>query len=302
MKDKQENYWHTSTASISVNHPFERRIGLWKAGFDADGELYCDQHYGDFPIDSAAPAFSRPDWMLLSYGKKVVSTGGTGAEAVTDENSHTWWTGNIGDSLTLDLGRTLDVRAVQINFADANMRVDMPDKGCLLSYWRRYIEADSGYTRWLLEGSADGVDFSVLCDKSLAMTDLPHDFLTWDLPRKLRFVRLTVKAVPYGNPCVSGLRVFGKAEGALPEPARNLILTRIGDLDLDVGWDGNAVGYAVLWGHAPDKLYHCVMAFGKTRQRIGALIHGQPLYVRVDAFNESGITEGTSVLSAYTNS
>ena len=34
------------------------------------------------------------------------------------------------------------------------------------------------------------------------------------------------------------------------------------------------------------------MVFGKTCQRIGALIKGEPVFVRVNAFNENGITEG----------
>lgn len=34
---------------ISVNHDFERRIGIWPAGFDKDGELFCNQRYGDWP-------------------------------------------------------------------------------------------------------------------------------------------------------------------------------------------------------------------------------------------------------------
>ena len=35
---------------ISVNHLFERRVGLWRAGFDTDGELFCNQRYGDWPM------------------------------------------------------------------------------------------------------------------------------------------------------------------------------------------------------------------------------------------------------------
>jgi hypothetical protein len=34
------------------------------------------------------------------------------------------------------------------------------------------------------------------------------------------------------------------------------------------------------------------MVFGKNSQRIGALVKNRPLYVRVDTFNENGITEG----------
>ena len=31
-------------------------------------------------------------------------------------------------------------------------------------------------------------------------------------------------------------------------------------------------------------------------QNIGALVEGETVYVRVDAFNENGITEGTEVI------
>ena len=53
-----------------------------------------------------------------------------------------------------------------------------------------------------------------------------------------------------------------------------------------------AVGYNILWGSSPEKLYHSYMIFGKEK-RIGALVKGRSYYVRVDAFNENGITEGT---------
>ena len=51
-------------------------------------------------------------------------------------------------------------------------------------------------------------------------------------------------------------------------------------------------GHNVLWGYAPEALYHSCMVFGKNSCRIGALVKDQPVYVRVDTFNEGGITEG----------
>ena len=39
MEDATGSLWHTATMRISVNHNFERRVGLWPAGFDEDGEL-----------------------------------------------------------------------------------------------------------------------------------------------------------------------------------------------------------------------------------------------------------------------
>lgn len=44
IADKYGNYWHASTMRISVNHDFERRVGLFPAGFDKDGVLFCNQN------------------------------------------------------------------------------------------------------------------------------------------------------------------------------------------------------------------------------------------------------------------
>ena len=63
---------------------------------------------------------------------------------------------------------------------------------------------------------------------------------------------------------------------------------------MEVRWHpDDAVGHNILWGSAPDKLYHSYMVLGRNQQRIGALMQGQPVWVRVDSFNESGITVGT---------
>lgn len=70
LEDKEGRFWHTSTMRISKNHVFERRLGLWKAGIDADGELFCDQRYGDWPVSVESKVWEKPEWMLLSYKKK----------------------------------------------------------------------------------------------------------------------------------------------------------------------------------------------------------------------------------------
>ena len=62
---------------------------------------------------------------------------------------------------------------------------------------------------------------------------------------------------------------------------------------MDVSWEeDSAVGHNILWGYAPEKLYHSYMVFGKNSQKIGAQIKGEEVYLRVDAFNEIGITKG----------
>ena len=110
---------------------------------------------------------------------------------------------------------------------------------------------------------------------------------------RVRYLKLTVLEVPFRQRiCVSGLRVFGRGEGALPR-APKAKAESLGDLDMLVSWDDTgAVGYNVLWGYAPDKLYHSYMIFGAREKKIGALMKGEPVWIRVDAFNEVGITEG----------
>ena len=69
MEDRYGNAWHVSTMRICVNHNFERRIGIWPAGWDEDGELFCNQRYGDWPYaveEGRTDPWKKPEWMLLS--------------------------------------------------------------------------------------------------------------------------------------------------------------------------------------------------------------------------------------------
>ena len=104
--------------------------------------------------------------------------------------------------------------------------------------------------------------------------------------------------------CVLG-SVFGLGGGILPAKPVGVTADLRTPLDLDVNWkDGAdisgleeekswdpAVGYVVNWGFAPDKLYHSYQVFDE-RVSIGGLVKDQALYLRVDSFNENGITEG----------
>lgn len=305
MEDRHGNHWHASTMRISVNHNFERRIGLWPAGSDQDGELYCNQRYGDWPLkieQTAMNPWSNPDWMLLSYGKPAESSScmeGKEASRVTDENVQTWWktaTNKPGEWVEVDLLHECEVFAVQINFADDALIVSPPEGADFFGDVpvRRYIDRHPNSTKWLLEGSVDGSEYFIIEDKSDVDTDLSHDLIVRENGIKARYIRCTVKELPYNQAaCISGLRVFGIGEGELPGKATGIQTNLVSELDLVVSWNqGDAVGYNLLWGFAPDKLYHSYMVLGRNEVMIGALIKGEPLYIRVDAFNEKGITEG----------
>ena len=331
MEDAQGDVWHISTMRICKNHNFERRIGLWPAGYDEDGELFCNQRYGDWPADVAElkkNPWADPKWMLLSYGAKATASsvaedkqfvdrqaaamGKTVTKIITyspfnavDENVQTWWKADAGEAkkapqyLMLDLGKTYEVHAVQINFADDNLKPELPEEFQLTDalLQQRWIDTVPQKTRWLLEGSVDGETYFVIEDKREAQTDLPHDLVVREQGIAVRFLRLTVTELPYGQvPCVSGLRVFGLGDGDKPQQIRNVHTEFTSPLDLRVCWEKaeETVGCVVNWGFAPDKLYHSYMVFSQEAP-IGGLVKNQEVYVRVDAFNACGITEGATI-------
>lgn len=307
MEDQSGMLWHTATMRISMNHVFERRVGIWPAGFDRDGNLFCNQRYGDWPMDVdflRADPWANPQWYLLSFGKKATATScdpAHPAELAVDENVQTWWraaNSAPGHALTLDLGTVMDVRTVHINFADdLNADTSCPVQFTTGPDMPRYIDLTAHYTRWLLEISPDGDHWTTMEDKRDADTDLSHDLVVVQGGIQARYVRLTITEVPFHHPaCISGLRVFGKGNARKPEQAQYTAV-RDGDRDfiVTVQPDANVTGYNILWGNDAQHLYHSYMVMGSAveAKRIGALVKDQGYAVRVDAFNENGITEGT---------
>lgn len=305
MQDEQGNWWHTATMRISVNHDFERRVGLWPAGFDKDGELYCNQRYGDWPMSLSGlrqDAWRDPAWMLLSVHKTASASSclpGHEPQKALEENVQTWWragTNSRDEWLTVDLGAVYDVHAVQVNFADDKLEIPCPGE-IRPGSQARYIEETDYATQWKLEGSLDGEDWFVIEDKAAAQTDLSHDLIVREAGFAARYLRLSDMAVPYGQkPCISGLRVFGLGDGEKPSvPHFEAVRTGELDMEVNIAEQPDTLGYNILFGGSPEKLYHNYMVFKSGVQRVGALIKGREYYVRVDAFNENGITEGVCV-------
>ena len=315
LQDKEGNLWHTSTMRISVNHQFERRVGIWPAGYDKDGELFCNQNYGDWPIAVNAGEnrpWQEPGWYLLSYAKPAAASSaadGKGAGQAVNEDATTWWKAadsKSGQWLEVDLEQEMDIRAIQINFADDKLVMEAPGEIKEGTSLPRYIEKHDLRTRWKLEGSADGTDYFMIEDKSTAETDLPHDFIVREKGIFARYVRLTVVEVPYGAvPCISGLRIFGKGNGRLPQEPEYTVKRSEDRLDLLVTVESrnDAIGYNILWGHSEDKLYHSYQIYRDIQdvkehrsaavfKRIGALVKTQDYFVRVDSYNENGIRKG----------
>ena len=83
-------------------------------------------------------------------------------------------------------------------------------------------------------------------------------------------------------------------EGEKPaQPEFNAERVNVLDMRVSICQTSNVLGYNILWGHVSDKLYHSWTVYAAGEQRVGALVEGRDYYVRVDAFNECGLTEGT---------
>jgi hypothetical protein len=286
------NLWHFGTVTISIRAGFERRIALFPAFFDGDGEMYAYTGFGDYPMivpdrKVASPEELFPAWMLLSYNKAVdVSStlDGFSAQNAVDENLRTWWsakTGNKGEYFSVDLGDISDIYAIQVNFADQDAE--------LLGR-----NADI-YYQYIIEQSVDGRKWETLVDKSLNTDDVPHDYIQLQKPVKSRYIRVVNIKSPSGKFSLSGLRVFGKGNKEAPKAVSEITVERMNDRrTVNLKWDEipEAVGYNVRFGVHKDKLYQNYLVYGKNSVTINALNVDKTYFFSIDAFNENGVTIG----------
>ena len=301
IADKYGNYWHASTMRISVNHDFERRVGLFPAGFDADGVLYCNQNFADYPHEIPAGKFDAaaqaPEWMLLSYRKPVTASstaeGSNPANAV-DEDCRRWWSAGSstpGEWLCVDLGKDCDVRAVQVNLADEALVVDFPADSYGDDRKTRHIEIRPQISRYTVETSLDGKSWTLREDVARECSNGYYEYADGI---RARYIRVTGGELPYGQTLrISGLRVFGNGEGDRPAQA-DAKAVRVDALDGKISWQHieNAQGCNVRYGIAPDKLYQSWLVYDADEVTLSTLMAGQEYYVCVDSFNENGITTG----------
>ena len=297
--DNQNNYWHVSTITIGTKNSFERRLGIWPAGFDRDGILYMNAAFGDYPHylpTEKTAAYNAPDgngcfigWMLLNYKKPVLvssSLGGHPANDAVDEDIKTYWsaaTGDKGEWVQTDLGALSTVNALQINYADQ----DAPFLG----------KQTDIYYQYKLYASSDGKKWTLLVDKSKNRTDVPHDYVELTSPIKTRYIKLENIHLPGGKFAVSGLRVFGKGAGEKPDTVRDLIVLRT-QKDKRSAWIkwnpvDNAYAYNIYFGTAPDKLYNSILVYDANEYWFKVMDKEKPYYFSMETLNENGVSGRT---------
>ena len=297
FQDNQGNYWHVSTMVVAVKNNFERRIGIWPAGFDKDDVMYTNTSFGDYPHfipsektvknNAAQVDGGFTGWMLLNYNKPVTvsSTLGTYyANNAVDENIKTYWsaaTADKGEWIQTDLGNVSTVNAVQINYADQDAEF-LGKQTTIFHQYKMYY-------------SVDGKIWNVLIDKSNNKTDIPHEYVELEKSVQARFIKLENIHMPTGKFAINGLRVFGNGNGLKPNAVKNFMVLRT-EKDKRSAWirwapSSDAYAYNIYYGTAPDKLYNCIMVYNANEYWFKAMDKNMPYYFNIEAINENGVSE-----------
>jgi len=295
FRDNYNNWWHVSTIMLSVKNNFERRNGIWPAGFDKDDVMWCNTAFGDYPHFLPEQLKNAPlkygdgfsGWMLLNYKKPVTvssTLGNYNANNANDENIKTYWsaaTANKGEWIQTDLGNVSTVNAVQINYADQDAE-----------FLGKQTDI---YHQYKLYYSVDGKKWTILVDKSVNKKDVPHEYVELLQPVQARYIKLENIHMPTGKFAISGLRVFGNGNGFKPVPLKTFMVLRT-EKDKRSGWIrwspvDNAYAYNIYYGTSPDKLYNCVMVHDVNEYWFKAMDSQKTYYFTIETVNENGVSE-----------
>lgn len=316
VKDNNGNLWHYSTMAISVNFKFERRLGMYPAGFEDNGQLYVNTAYGDYPhylpdaeVDNHKKRFTG--WMLLSYKKPVKtnsplvdkevnvvdeSEGGYMQEQIkdfhvnkiNDEEIRSYWVSESNNDsiyIEMDLLKPMAVRALQINFQDFNSTI--------------FGRPDGIKQQFVIESSLDGKAWKSIADYSKNERDMPHGYIELKNEVEARYIRYNHVYCTNQHLAISEFRVFGKGKEVTPQTPSNFQAIRQQDKrNANLTWDAvkDATGYVIYWGIEKDKLNLNVMMYDEPNYELRALTTDQSYYFQVESFNENGISKRSEVV------
>ena len=290
--DNYGNYWHIGTCMLSLKYKFERRIGLYPAGFDENGTMYVSTGMGDYPYLNPTRATDHSNgtfsgWMLLSYQKHVTVSSTDGdliAKNASDENMRSYWaakSGEPGEWLQMDLGAVKEVHALQVNYYEHKAF--------------QHNKAMDLYHQYRIYQSVDGKNWTLLVDKSDNDRDVPHDYVELLKPVNTRYLKIENIHMPTGSFALSDFRVFGLAKGPLPEEARNFKVARSAadPRNAQISWSSSAraYGYNIWYGVASGKLYNCITVNSETSYTFRGMDKGTSYYFSIEALGETGPSE-----------
>lgn len=297
FQDRFNNYWHTSTSIICVKNTWERRMGIWPAGFDKDDIMWCNTAFGDYPLYLPSAGITEatgPGWMLLNYKKPVTVSSTLAsfyANNAVDESIKTYWsaaTADKGEWVQTDLGNVSTVQAVQVNYADQD--------AAFLG------KQTNTYHQYKLYYSIDGEKWAILADKSNNRTDVPHDYIELPAAVQARYIKLENIHMPTGKFAISGLRVFGNGNGSKPAAVKNMYVLRTekDKRSAYIKWSpvDNAYAYNIYYGTAPGKLYSCIMVHDFNEYWFKAMDSQKTYYFTIEAVNENGVSAKMEIIKS----
>ena len=295
FQDKQGKLWTIAMVAFTQNGGNGNTLmSLFPTDVDKEGVMHGNVEYGDYPqylpgVKKDPITDNFTGWTLLSLNKKVQtsSTQPPGAQTgnywpafAVDQNGKTFWsaqTGNPGEYMTVDLGKTSDIRGIQIQFDRAGATGNA---------------ALTRYQSYTVEVSSDNQNWTQVIDKSNNPQDLRSDYV--ELPTAVtgRYVKVTNVFTPdNGRFAVKELRVFGNPDASkfTAVPPGNLMAVRneVDRRQADLLWkpvDG-ADGYVVRYGIERNKLYQSDMVYGKNALNINGLNVDPEYYFEVEAFS-----------------
>jgi hypothetical protein len=334
FKDNQNNYWHVSTMIISVKNTFERRIGIWPAGFDSDGVMYCNTAFGDYPhyvrppkspgggLSNTQPSLKQnvnisgtsksgisaqvtpppgePEgatftgWMLLNYNKPVQVSSTLGGYAAN--NSVDEMIKTYWSATSGNNGEWIQTDLGAVSTVHA-IQINYADQDVDSGF----LGKSSGvYHQYKLHYSNDGKKWRVLVDKSKNKTDVPHDYVALEKPVQARYIKLENIHMPTGKFAISGLRVFGNGNGTRPDSVKTFVVLRTekDKRSAYIKWSpvDNAYAYNIYYGTEPGKLYNCFMVYSNNEYWFKAMDLKKPYYFTIEAINENGVSAKTKIL------
>lgn len=289
FKDRYGNDWYVGTMIVSAKEHFERRVGIFPAYYQ-NGYAHAITAYMDFPfiLPEKKVDFSKHNisagMNLLSYGKQVKASSsleGHKATMAADENIKTWWSaasGKQGEWLQMDLGKSMEIAALQICFADEGFQTYRHDK--LVPVYQ-----------YVVEGSADGKNWQMLADRSLNTKDQIYELVVLDKKMQARFIRIrNTKEFSVGKFSIADIRLFGRAKGKVSQIVSGFAVERNKDRRrMTFSWDKQpaAEGYVIRWGVSPERIDNAVMVYGNEAE-FGFFDRDASYYLTIEAFNESG--------------
>ena len=292
FRDGYGNFLHASTMGVVARHVYERRVGIFPAGFLPDGTMYCRQRFGDYPHYVPDRPLSYADdtftgWMLLNYRAAVKATSEHPrhpAAFACDENIRSCWVADPADpapALTVDLGKSSTVTAVQINFAEFDCR-------------RFGMTGDMRVSRYVLETRDSGTEtWETVWDASGNEEDKTHPYCQLPVPLARRYWRIRIlQAAAGGVAAISGFRIFGDDASGAPERIDRWEVERdaADPCVARLRWrnPANSHGVNIRWGLAPDRLHHCWQCRETETWTLRCLDARRSYCVALEAFGPGG--------------